>query len=104
VAIKKPTSKKITRQQKKEAKKRQAVEKQKSKANTTKKTSLSQSQYNTFKGAPSDYDGIEAIEPIEIPVDDDYSSDDEEPRHSHTEKKPNEVDESTDETEEDTVE
>jgi len=107
VEIRKLKTKKKKLQQKKEVreakKQRQQAVKQKSKG---KKTVMAQSSSaNPYKGVPADYD-IEAIEPIEIPVDDDYSSSEEEPR-IFPDKKPNEVDESIevgDDTDEETVE
>jgi len=111
--------KKITRQQKKEtreAKKRQqqAVGKQKNKNKEKKPNALSQSRAENHiysKAMPTDYDGIEAIEPIEMCVDD-FSTDDDEPRGFHTNEKKSSmnndgVEESmdiVDDTDEETVE
>jgi protein-tyrosine phosphatase len=66
--------KKMMRQKKKETKKRQQAEKSKSK----KDKKLIQSQTNPVRISSTDYDGtFETIEPIEIPVDDEYSDSDE---------------------------
>jgi len=97
---------KKTRQQKKEVREaKKKAEKQKSKSNistTTTKKINPLTTSNPYRGMPADYD-IEVIEPIEIPVDDDYTTTSDDARMH--DKKPNEVEESMevgDESDEDT--